>query len=291
MNEQEKATYFSAQVDALLQKSAPTMVDDDLDETDQVLLDLARLLSALDFSAQSQFLRQSQPSQGVKPMANIWTGRRVLAGFSAILLLLLLAVTAITPVRVLAQEVWQSLFVRHDNGSIRLSEPVVISAEPTATPIPVVDINPAMSISEADALAPFTVREPAAMPPGYILTSVYYNETLKRVTCLYLNGGLGISLHQEPADMADPGIIGPEASVETVQIGDAFGEYVRGTWADVGHNDGVTITVTEHVWDSDDPYQQLRWTNDGVVYTLGTTVGQDLGLTQADLIAIATSLQ
>lgn len=291
MNEQEKADYFSTQVDALLQKSAPIMVDENLSDDDQALLDTARLLASVDFAPQSRFLRRLPHPQGAKPMTNRWTGRRALALSTVFFLLLLLVLGAIPPVRVFAQEVWQSFFVRHESSSVALSEPEIISAEPTGTPIPVENVVPDMSVSDAAALAPFTVREPANIPAGYILTSVYYDETLKRVTCLYLKGGLGISLHQEPAATANPGIIGPEANVETIQIGDVPGEYVRGTWTDVGHNDGVTITVTERVWDSNDPYQQLRWTEDGIVYTLGTTVGQDLGLTQADLIAIAVSLQ
>jgi hypothetical protein len=128
------------------------------------------------------------------------------------------------------------------------------------------------------------------VPTEYTLSSVYYDESRQRVTFLYLHGGLGISLHQEPTEAAAPWVIGPDAAIETVKIGSLFGEYVRGTWADVAQNDGLTITVTERVWDSADPYQQLRWIEGDILYTLGTTVGQDVGLSQSDLIAIATSL-
>lgn len=218
-------------------------------------------------------------------------GRRALVGLALAVTLLLFAVVAISPVRAFAQDLLQSLFVRHDSNTM-ITEPYDPVADPTPTPVPAPESLPDLSVAEAAALASFAVKELANLPEGYRLASVYYDEVRDRVTFLYIKDTyLGIVLHQEPAETAEPWTIGADAVIKPVTVGDVPGEYVRGSW-DWGEpaTEG-SIGSAEMIWKSDDPYQQLRWTQDGIVYTVSTTVGQEQGITQADLIAIAESLQ
>lgn len=292
MNEQEKATRFSAQIDQLLHAPASHLADEQLTDDDQALLDLAQKMAVMDFSSQSQFRRQiQQPMKGANKMLFVRNGRHALAAMGVILLLLVLTVTLIAPVRAFAQELLQGLFVRHESSTIA-AEPYDPIADPTPTPIPDPDSEPEMSVAEAEALTSFAVKELTNLPDGYALSSVHYDEERDKVTFLYLNDAYkGIVLHQEPAETAEPWTIGADAVIEPVTVGDVSGEYVRGAWQWGEPATEGSIGSTEMIWQSDDPHQQLRWTQDGIVYTLSTTVGQDLGLTQADLIALAESVK
>lgn len=292
MNEHEQAARFSVQVDQLLHPSAHVAADDTYSDDEQALLDLAREMATMDMSVQSDFLRRGpQPKGAEKMMPATLNGRRALAALGVMLLLLVTAVTLIAPVRTFAQEILQSLFVQHESDRIA-TEPYDLATDPTPTPIPVPDAAPQMSVAEAAVLAPFTVKELATLPDGYALSSVYFDEAEQKVTFLYLNDAfLGIVLHQEPAETAAPWTIGANAVIEAVTVAGAPGEYVRGSWRWGEPAAAGAVTSTEVIWENSDPHQQLRWTQDGVTYTLSTTVGQDVGLTQADLIALAESVQ
>lgn len=65
---------------------------------------------------------------------------------------------------------------------------------------------------------------------------------------------------------------------------------MRGSWRWL-EPEGDLLGVNEMEWRDDDPYQQLRWIEGDVAYTLGTTAGQNLALTQEDLIGMAESLK
>lgn len=224
-------------------------------------------------------------------MSHVRNGRRALVGLALAVTLLLFAVVVISPVRAFAQELLQSLFVRHDSNTMT-TEPYDPVTDPTPTPIPAPESLPDLSVADADALASFAVKELTHLPEGYRLGSVYYDEAQDKVTFLYINDAyLGIVLHQEPAETAEPWTIGPDAVIETVMINGAAAEYVQGAWQWGEPTVPGAIGSTEVVWQSDDPHQQLRWTQDGITYTVSTTVGQDQGLSQADLIAIAESLE
>lgn len=289
MNEQDKAARFSAQVDQLLQTPAHPVTGDPFTDDDQALLTLASEMAALDFSAQSRFLRQARQPKGANKMSHSRNGRRALVGLALAVTLLLFAVVVISPVRVFAQELLQSLFIRHDSNTMA-TEPFEPMADPTPTPIPAPESLPDMSVADAAALASFAVKELTHLPEGYRLGSVYYDEAQDKVTFLYINDAyLGIVLHQEPAETAEPWTIGPDAVIEAVMVNGVVGEYVKGSWRWLEPDSSGA--VDEAIWQSDDPHQQLRWTQDGIAYTVSTTVGQDQGLTQTDLIAIAESLE
>src|SRR5690554_943460 len=105
MNEQEKTARFSAQVDRLLRRPAEATVGDTLPQDDQVLLELAREMAAMDFSSQSQFLQSGRQPKGETPMlSGLFNGRRVLVTLGATVFLLILAFTFVTPMRAFAQD-------------------------------------------------------------------------------------------------------------------------------------------------------------------------------------------
>lgn len=298
MNEQEKAVHLSSQIDRLLEQPASLLVhEENMLTDDQELLELAQRMAGLNFSAQSRFLRRRQQTKGasmntlsqrITPQRRrMWLAGGVMAA------LFLLALLTLPPVRALAQEVWQSLFTRHDSDNAILPEPYTVTLEPTASPIPVAVPQLNMTVADAEAMAGYDVLEPGYMPAGYQLSSVHYDAGATAVTQLYLQGGVGISLRQEPAATAEAWFIGQSAVVESKQIGHLSAEYVRGAWNEVAEVDsqGNTAVVSQQTWNPDDPYQRLRWTDGQMAYTIGTTVGQETGLQAADLIAIAESLR
>lgn len=291
MNEQEKAAQFSADVDRLLQGRAGDGPGDWHTDEDRALLALAREMASMDFSHESRTLRHDLQAKGDNGMfTGMNGGRRALVALGAALFLLMASAMMVAPVRAFAQEMLQGLFVRHESDRLA-SEPPHPAAGPTATAVPLPGSVPDMTIDQARALAPFTVKELAALPDGFSLASVYYGEDEDKVTLLYVNDAhLGISLHQQPAGTVEPWPIGTDAVVEDVTVGDTPAEFVRGSWRWL-EPEGDLIGVSEMEWRDDDPYQQLRWIEGDVAYTLGTTVGQNMGLTQADLIGMAESLK
>ena len=114
----------------------------------------------------------------------------------------------------------------------------------------------------------------AAFDPGLkiVSQSFGYTETDRRIL-----------IKQQPANTGEAcdlcGIVGPSASVQTVQIGDVTGEYALGVW---------NLTDNGPIW-QDDPYlKTIRWHKDGMAFELlfmGTEVEKD------ELIAIAASMR
>ncbi|MFO7541182.1 MAG: DUF4367 domain-containing protein [Chloroflexota bacterium] len=218
--------------------------------------------------------------------------RRLALAFGALALLLGLTLFILTPAHTLANEWWQSLFSHHDDDVLTLAEPYSVSAAPTATPIPVSEHQPALSLADAAALAGYAVKEAHYLPDGYDLAGVYHDPEHQAVTLLYLNHDwIGITVRQEPAVMAKAWVIGETAVVEAVQIDQARGEYIRGEWMVTGYRDGANFIVEGGLWNADGPLQQLRWIDEEMAYTIGTTSGQETGLQMADLVMIANSLR
>ena len=76
-------------------------------------------------------------------------------------------------------------------------------------------------------------------------------------------------------------VVGADAKIETVQIGDGTGQYVKGDW--------VSNNVTGFEWSNNEyPTQELLWVKDGMAFFLyDGTWGE---LKKGDMIAIAESL-
>lgn len=291
MNEQEKAAQFSAEVDRLLQGRAGEGPGDWHTDEDRALLALAREMASMDFSHESRTLRHDLQAKGDNGMfSSMNSGRRALVALGVALFLLMASAMMVAPVRAFAQEILQGFFVRHESDRLA-SEPPHPVAGPTATAVPLPGSVPDLTMEQARELAPFAVKELTALPQGFDLDSIFYDEVKGKVALLYANEDhLGFILHQQPVETVEPRPIGADAEVQNVMVGDAPAEYVRGSWRWL-EPEGDMVGVNEMEWRDDDPYQQLRWIEGDVAYTLGTTAGQDLDLTQADLITIAESMQ
>lgn len=162
-----------------------------------------------------------------------------------------------------------------------------------------------LTIAEAKALVRFDVLEPANLPAAYSFSRAAYNPEYNLVLLFYIAGsGEALMVKQQPApngvdcelcgfvvgdyaatDAAYPGkVVGANATIETVQIGDATGEYVEGVWQGTD--------CCGWVWEPEPANRILRWQANGMAFELvyGATRYPD-DVTTADLIAIAESIR
>jgi len=165
-----------------------------------------------------------------------------------------------------------------------------------------------LTIAEVKALVRFDVLEPANLPANFSFSRAAYNPEYNLVLLTYFAGSgedlTGLTVKQQPApngvdcelcgfvvgdsaatDAAYPGkVVGANATIETVQIGDATGEYVEGGWQGTD--------CCGWVWEPTPARRELRWQANGMAFelTYGASHYPD-DVTIADLIAIAESLR
>ena len=155
---------------------------------------------------------------------------------------------------------------------------IKLAASLTTNPFP-------LDSSTAEAQAGFDLWEPVRLPDGMTFLGAAFDPGLKIVSQSfgYTETDRRILIKQQPANTGEAcdlcGIVGPSASVQTVQIGDVTGEYALGVW---------NLTDNGPIW-QDDPYlKTIRWHKDGMAFELlfmGTEVEKD------ELIAIAASMR
>src|SRR5690606_37493387 len=144
---------------------------------------------------------------------------------------------------------------------------------------------------------------PTFLPAGYRVEGAQFNQELQALDVIYsceANPAYGFTLFQLPSATELPPIdIGASALIETVQIGAATGQWVKGGWSIVEpaeHPEGVTSLETEMVWDNDVPMFSLDWEAEGMRYSMSNFIGSDLSENPACLldkntgISIAESL-
>lgn len=180
----------------------------------------------------------------------------------------------------------------------------------TATEIPTLDPNRwnaafPLTPAQASQQAGFDVLVPSKMPASLTFIGVRYDGDHNLVSLFYLldcgNCDNAMYLIEQPAPngencdfcgflvgdsaAADANYpretVGTNATIETVQIGNGTGQYVKGDW--------VSNNVTGFEWSNDDyPTQRLLWEKDGMAYFLYD--GTWGGLAKEDLITIAESM-
>jgi hypothetical protein len=157
--------------------------------------------------------------------------------------------------------------------------------------------------AQASEQAGFDVWVPSKMPGSLTFIGVHYDAEQNLVRLFYLlNCGdcdNAMYLVEQPAlngedcnlssfvvgDNEDGTntchVVGTNATIETVQIGDGTGQYVKGDW--------VSNTITGFEWSNDEyPTQRLLWQKDGMAFFLyDGTWGE---LKKEDLIAVAESM-
>lgn len=150
-------------------------------------------------------------------------------------------------------------------------------------------------VEELAPTLPFTAKLPSFLPASYSLEAAQYNADLQALDVIYAcegNPAYGFTLFQLASDTELPAIdIGASAIVETVQIGAATGQLVKGGWSVVEPAElpeGVTALEAELVWDNELPMFSLDWESEGMRYSLSNFIGSDLPENPACLLNAGT---
>jgi hypothetical protein len=185
--------------------------------------------------------------------------------------------------------------------------PMPMTPTPDAEDDTIYDEYWKLTAAEAGEQAGFVVLEPARLPEIFSLKGAHYDQEHRVVslsypdTVMWAQGsqeGFSLSEMLIPADgvcdlcglvvgdlaLADSTyrytVVGANATIEKVKIGDVAGEYVEGAWYD-GDNTGMK-------WHNDPVMKVLRWQVDGMAFELAYFGNS---ITKADLIAIAESIK
>lgn len=214
-------------------------------------------------------------------------------GIAAGVLLVLLAVAMSPATRALAQRIAQFFWQETQSGMS------VVFVTPEAGEIHGPEnLPPFITVSEAEALAGFDVKEPAmALPEGFVFRGAGYLPAREIGGVSYPPsvglaydfcdsegcrprgyGPLYIMVYPwsgDPSTLPEQllGIHGPVYGVESVELRGVTGEYVRGWWDAIPlmpkFEDGVFLMPTGEVdatWDPELPFQVLRWQESGFVF-------------------------
>jgi hypothetical protein len=206
--------------------------------------------------------------------------------------------------RALAQQALQ-FFTRGETNlwpgptptAVRWVEQTPGAAAPTRTPPPPQPTQPGpayekacgslqnahCSVEAIRALAPFPVYALAQIPDGLVFAGATGGP--ERVTLHYTSPKQtgSLTLWMEPYHGADAllaGEVGADAQIESVAVGAAVGEYVRGSY---------NGNFNSPVWDATLPDQTLRWADHGLFFTLFQD-GSEPRLERDDLAALAAAL-
>jgi hypothetical protein len=265
------------QLTRVLERLAEGLVPGDLDlwPTAQVLLE-----------------KNNRLSQIGDPSMNMHIARNRRLRLVSFLLLALLAVTALFFVTPLGQALGQQILHFFNRASAdQLPRSYLSTPYPTQDPNdsnqgPYYELHE--TVQEVQKQAGFHVLEPTYLPETLSLTGASFDPKLHIVRIfygyipLYTNGLL---LREEPYQRNDNcelcGVVGASAPVETVQIGDATGEYVEGAWH---------LTDNGPVWEPDPYLKTLRWKVDGMAFEI-QYMGPYDSMSKEGLIAIAASLK
>lgn len=233
---------------------------------------------------------------GQKPRLASWLSglpaRAVLVAAAVTLLLLVTATLAIPSLRAVAGQIMLYFApAQADQLSLQVTVPPTGEAGAFAS-IP----DYALTLSQAGELAGYPLKQIHSPPPGFAFTGAHFEPALRSVALRYQSANAALYLTQRPlGEVEEVHSIAPGAVVETVQVGQAYAEYVTGGWRlnpGTGPN-LATATLGTQVsldlsWDPDLPQQTLRWQADGMLYELryaGTSP-----LTQTELTQIAANI-
>lgn len=238
--------------------------------------------------------QQANPKVIVKKLPSTQTKTlRPLVQLTAIVIMALLLSTTIfmfTPQgRVWAQEFMQ-FFTRARTDTLPV-QPWQLTPQPTlapgtVAPDPASILEAKLSVNEIEEQSGFVVKEPTWVPKHLTLVGATYDPQRSLIRIFYrLEESNGLVLKEEfyssPDSCALCNAVGASANVETIQIGDATGEYVQGVWK---------LTENGPVWENDPYLQTLRWQADGIANEL-QYMGPPERLTKEELVKIASSLQ
>ena len=153
---------------------------------------------------------------------------------------------------------------------------------PTPDPASIIDANP--EFTEVQKQAGYDVFEPSWIPSSLTFAGASIeDQKIVRIFYQYVETN-GLVFRQEPVPVSEDcelcGMVGPDASVEQVTIGDTSGEFVEGVWK---------LTEQGPVWESDPYLKTLRWQKDGMAFEL-LYMGPPDTLSKQDMVTIAESI-
>ncbi len=210
------------------------------------------------------------------------------AGLAMLCLLVLAGLVYVTPQgRAWAQEVIH-FFTRAGSDRLPVQSwqltPLPTPGTPTPDPASILDVH--QTVGEVEQLAGYKVLQPAWIPDALSLVGASFQPDHRISRVFYHDADSNsLVLVQEPFQRSEDcslcGSIGASASVETVTIGAAPGEYVEGVWK---------LTDKGPVWESD-PYQKtLRWQAADTAFEI-RYMGNPDSVTKDNLLAIAESIK
>lgn len=171
------------------------------------------------------------------------------------------------PFRSLAQQVFH-FFTKAETDTVEQAAML----EPTFNPPALADLA---DLERASAVAGFAIRLPQDLPAGMQITTTGINPGSVSIT--YSDGQATLVFWQSNAE-GSLFYVGAGAEVETVSVDGVAGEYVHGSWQQVG--DGL-------VWDNTAPASLLFWEKERIRYGLLAETGE---IAKETLIRIADSL-
>lgn len=290
MNETERAERLLGALERSAADEAPT-------PEDAALLDFARMLSRVDYSAESR-IRVDLRHRLLHRRMPVKRVVRALSGIAAMLALVIGLVLAVPPLRTWAQEIVDSLFNRAPADTQVLEYEVV--------PTPINTIAPSVaqtfdSIAAAEA-AGIDIRQPGIDLSPYQLSGVTVNHETQSIWLTYNAPGRYLSIYQRPAALGwlSERLVGASAEIVTVDFGGENGilggEFVQGGWlptTDPTPEGGDTVSQSAD-WTTETSQRYLRWQDANFVYEMTAMGGSSdtaaTWLSLDDLIAIAKSM-
>jgi hypothetical protein len=167
-----------------------------------------------------------------------------------------------------------------------------------------------LSVAKAEELAGFDVLEPEKLPRDFLFSGASFLPEQNIVRIFYIEPqsvtpstfGIRISQQVIPADgdcllcgmvvgnyfdslkVKTGKVVGANAVIETIQVGDVPGQYVEGMWAQAG----------SWTWLPYPSIMTLRWQANGMAFEIqyfGYTINNMVPLSKADLVTIALRLR
>ena len=258
--------------------------------------DVARVLEQFDPQPSAHFRKrmQSEPwmEETMTTQTHVAPKRRWKPAIGLLVMMVFAGVVLVTPpLRAVAQDML-ALIPRHNSNVITDQQLDEYVSKLTA-------LQWSLTFAEAEQRAGFDVWVPSNLPDGYQLRDVGHSSTGNVVVTKYSTGDGStqyegelptLALWQEPAAQGATAAMlpaGATANVETVQIGEATGEYVQGAWSRPVDSEEAWSWSADgwgDSWSRSVSWQQGEW-----VFVLTASGDPDM-FSREQMIAVAANL-
>lgn len=299
------------QLDRLIQQKQEGHQITPENSDEQLIVDLVDLAEHFDLSSDfdARLMQEFQQQAGSAAPRSQQPSRisRIVLTAAASVMLVMVAVFTIPPLQTVAQQIIDFFHPAETNQ--KPSNIIVggIAPDDDYDPFP-------LSMEEVSAQADFDFMVPAFIPETFSFDGAMIQPEDGSVSLNYAcSGPWSFSIIQTPIeeDAFDPeriqNEVGADAVIESVKIGSADGQYVRGAWVPVINDEILeqsrqaeepTRIEIDAVWMNESHWYRLNWYADGILYHIGTSGGslsENMPAsacmpTKEDFIAVANSL-